>query len=371
MKSAKISKTNISKELSESKTQHSNLSEPILKKKIRNFSMKKLFYKKNLEKKCKKKELNIDVTSEINKDTNPNTINDTNYNTNVTNSFHLNETQKNQRLKQLIEKISDNKLKKEILDIYKDANPYSKNEPPIKRYSKLKNVLNTSYNNRKVWKNSMKISNQSNITYCPNLSQSQNYSPMKKGISLRKKISLKSSNLSTCTTVMTPIKKLHLNLFDIKRSYNDNNNLIVKNVLLSNLLNEKIYYQCDAKKLMDVNYFLINVKKSEYETEIKTHDILCLISDKYLTTIDKIENSCIPKKVIEIKAIKKLNIISIGLKKNISNKYVVIIVGYCYSDEIKEIIEIQEGLLIEKKKDVDDMVEVLSKLINDLEILYL
>ena len=95
--------------------------------------MKKLFYKKNLEKKCKKKELNIDVTSEINKDTNPNTINDTNYNTNVTNSFHLNETQKNQRLKQLIEKISDNKLKKEILDIYKDANPYSKNEPPIKR----------------------------------------------------------------------------------------------------------------------------------------------------------------------------------------------------------------------------------------------
>ena len=374
-----ISKNKTTKTLSETKKINSTSGKKIFKKHIHNFSVKKLFHKKNSLKKYDKEEINIDITSELNKDSNQNTVNDTSYNTNANSIFYLNESQKNQKLKQLIEKISDNKLKKEILNVYKNANPYSNKESLYIKYNKLQNKLNNSYNsrsyNRTLWSNSMRISNQSNINYYPDLSQSQNIGHhVKKGISLRKRISSKNTDLSSCISSLTPIKKININLLDMRRrSNNENNNynLTVKNTLLSNLINEKIYYQSDIKKLIDINYFLINVKKSEYETEIKTHDILCLISDKYFTTLDKSENCNIPKKVIKVKTIKKVNIISIGIKQNINIKYVVIIVGYCYSNEIKGIKEVQEGLLIDKKKDVDDMVEVLSKLISDLEILYL
>ena len=340
-------------------------------KKINPNSNKKLF-KKNIGKKYNKK-IKINYRNEINNTTNSLSFNDTNNNSDANSTFYLNESQKNQKFKQIIEKISDNKFKNE--NINKSTNSYSNNEPSTLQYSKLKNILNISYDNKMILSNSMKISNQSNISYCPNLSQNQNFkNSMKKGIFFRKKILLKNSNLSSCKIKKTPIKKLSINLFDDKINNNNNNsndNLIVKNILLSNLIDEQIYFQSEIKKLKYLNYFLINVKNSEYETEINTHDVLCLISDKYLTTIDKNENCCIPKKVIKIDTIKKLKIISIRMKKNINYNYVVIIICNCYSNEIQEIKEIEEGLLIEKKKDVDDLVEVLAKLINDLEILYL
>lgn len=344
------------------------------------------YYKKSFPKKYSKHILNFDCTSSndiINKEVK--TPNNSNY--------FLNESQKRLKMRQLIGKISDNRLKNEILSLYQSPN----SEHTKKSFKEdIKNNLNSSKNSEKYLikydtvnlrkssrnmfsVNNMKVVSETHFNFYPkNSSNVLNYTYNEKYnnlnnrnclISIKKRANSKNVYVNKIKSKSNYKNKYNINMINVHK--NQENKLVIINMLLSNLIEEKIYYQSDIKKLINVKYFLINVNKAEYETEIKTHDILCLISDKYFTTLDKTINCNSPKKVIKIETIKKVNIIPIGSKRNIILKYVIIIIYCYYEKENQTIKEMQEGLLIEKKKDVDDMVSVLSKLIKDLEIIYL
>ena len=357
----------------------SEVKKQLIKNSMKNY---KLFYRKNFPRKYSKRELNSNFT----------TSNDT-INTFSFNNCFLNESQKKQKMKQLIEKIPDTKLKNEILNLCQSANFYyrkknSKEDIKINKISPKNSQkllvkydkINSRNSSRNMFSlNNMKIVSETNINFYPknspkilNFSRNEKISDLANGRPLtttKKRINSKIVYVNKIIPEFNNKYEFDINLTDTHKS--QENKLTIKNFLLSNLIEEKIYYQSDIKKLIDVKYFLINVKKAEYETKIKTHDILCLISDKYFTTLDKSINCKSPKKVLKIKTIKKINIISVGLKKSITSKYVVIIIYYHYIKESQTIKEMQEGLLIEKKKDLNDMINVLSKLIDDLEIIYL